>query len=175
MSYHCQFPGPCNLEQPVQHLLHGLSRTGFFLCGLQLVGANHHSYLWLQSWTWPATTRDPWTGTTCRPKHLRGGNYNQALPVVALTHLRTHTPCCCHCQMLWGPHKSAWGSLPFPRDLQLGAASAIFLQVLAIVKSPANRHWLLSLPITSFSPETCSGPYQGANSLLTPKKETVNI
>ena len=41
----CPFPGPYNQEQPVQHFLHGLRRTRCFLHGLQLVGANHCSYL----------------------------------------------------------------------------------------------------------------------------------
>ena len=56
---HCPFPRPYNWEQLVQHLLWELSRKRCFLHGLQEVGANHHSYLWLQRWEWPATTRGP--------------------------------------------------------------------------------------------------------------------
>ena len=41
----CHFPGSCNQEQPMQHLLCGLSETWCFLHGLQVVGAKHHSYL----------------------------------------------------------------------------------------------------------------------------------
>ena len=41
---HCPFPRSYNEEQLVQHLLHGLSGTGCFLHGLQVVGANHCSY-----------------------------------------------------------------------------------------------------------------------------------
>ena len=41
----CPFPGTDNYEQLVQYLLWGLSETRCFLCGLQVVGANHHSYL----------------------------------------------------------------------------------------------------------------------------------
>ena len=47
-------------------------------------------------------------GSTCDPSHLRGwpkrkkkGHCNQAPYTVALTPLRTHPPCNCHCQMLW--------------------------------------------------------------------------
>ena len=40
----------------MQHLLRGLSGTGCFLQGLQEVGANCHSYLWLQRGEWLATT-----------------------------------------------------------------------------------------------------------------------
>ena len=35
----CHVPGSCNEESPLQHLTCGLSETG-----LQVVGANHHSY-----------------------------------------------------------------------------------------------------------------------------------
>ena len=45
-----------------------------------------------------------------------------------------------HCLMLWAPGKSPEDSLQLPRALQLGVASATFLQVLAGVKSPATRH-----------------------------------
>ena len=38
MPDHCHIPGPCNEEQPVQHLLHGLSKTVCFLHGLQVAG-----------------------------------------------------------------------------------------------------------------------------------------
>ena len=35
----------------------GLSRTRCFLQGLQVAGANLCSYLWLQRWEWPTTTK----------------------------------------------------------------------------------------------------------------------
>ena len=114
---------------------------------------------------WPATTRGPWTGTTCNPSHLRGhhrgGHCDWTPPVVALTPLGTHTPYHCHFQMLWTLSKSAWGSLPLPRAMQLGAACDTFPQALATVKSPTTSQWLLALPIASFSLETHSVPCQG--------------
>ena len=44
MPDHCPFPRPYE-EQLVQNILLGLSGTGCFLCGLQVAGTNHHSYL----------------------------------------------------------------------------------------------------------------------------------
>ena len=38
--------------------------TGCFLHGLQVVGANQHSYLWLQRWLWPST---PWVHEKSSP------------------------------------------------------------------------------------------------------------
>ena len=41
----CHFPGSCKQEQPVLHFLCGLSEERCFLRGgLQVEGANHHSY-----------------------------------------------------------------------------------------------------------------------------------
>jgi len=45
MPEHCHVPGPYNWEQPVNHLLHGLSRTECFFHGPQVMGANHCSCL----------------------------------------------------------------------------------------------------------------------------------
>ena len=113
------------------HLLHRLSTTGCLLCDLQVGGANHCSHLRIQRWAWPSTTKGPRTGTTCSPSHLRGhhrgGHCNRAPPIVALTLLGMHMPCCCHYQTLWVWPAPAWGSLPLPRALQLGAARPIFL------------------------------------------------
>ena len=55
--------------------------------------------------------------------------------------------------------------------MQLGLDWATFLQVLATVKSPANKSWILALPIAYFSLETHSGDKR----LLKLKKETGNI
>ena len=91
------------------------------------------------------------------------------------SHLEIHTPCCCYCQRLWVLPTPPRGSLPLPRALQTGAASATSPRVLAIVKHTATRHWLPALPIASISLETHAAPYQGVNSLLTLRKETANI
>ena len=52
-----------------------------------------------------ATTTGTWTKITCSPSHLRGhhreGHCDGTPPVVALTPLGAHPPCCCHCQTLW--------------------------------------------------------------------------
>ena len=41
----------------MQHPLLGLSGAGGFFHGTQVAGANHRSYLRLQRWMWPTTTR----------------------------------------------------------------------------------------------------------------------
>ena len=61
-----------------------------------------------------------------------------------LTPLGTHRPCHCHYQMLQAPSKSARGSWPLLRALQVGVACINFLQVLAAVQSPATRPCPLS-------------------------------
>ena len=45
MLDHCPFPRPYNQEQLVKHLLCGQSGMGCLLCGLQVAGENHCSYL----------------------------------------------------------------------------------------------------------------------------------
>ena len=115
-----------------------------------------------QRGAWSTTTRGLLTGTTCSHSHLRGqqrGQRNQVPPVVALTPLGTHLPCCCHCQMLWVLPTHAW-SLSLPRAWQLGAACATFLWVLATVKGPETRHWLLALSIASISLEVHTAPWK---------------
>ena len=127
-------------------------RLRSILCRLRVAGTNHNSHLRLQRWVWPVTTRDPWTGTTCGPIHIRGqgkwGHWNWAPSVGALTPLGTHKLCCCHCQMIWALPIPAWGSLQLPRALQTEACTT-YLWILATPKGPPNRHWLLALPIAS--------------------------
>ena len=118
----------------------GLSVILCLLCDLQAAGGNHSSHL---RWAWSFTTRGLWTGTICRPKHLRGwqrrGHCNQAPQVVTLTPLGMAPAL-----RLPLPHDpvttyTAW-SLSHPRVLQLGAGCATFLWVLATVKGPVTMH-----------------------------------
>ena len=76
------------------------------------------SYLWLQRWAWPSTTRGLWTwGPSHLWRHHRGGHCDWTQPIFAHTPLGTCTPCHCHWQMLQVLPKSAWSSLPFPRAM----------------------------------------------------------
>ena len=85
------------------------------------------------------------------------GTANRAPFVVALTLLGTHLPCCCHCQMLWAMPTPA-ESLSLPKALQLIAPCITCPWVLATVKGPANKHWLLAMPITSITLEAHPAP-----------------
>ena len=131
------------------------------LCELQAAGANHGNHLRHQSWAWPTTTRGLRTGTACSPSHLRDqqrcGCCNQAPLVDALTPLGRNPPCYCHCQMLLALPTPA-RSLSLPRSLQVGAAYGTFPQVLATVRGPVTRQWLLALPIASISQEAQTAP-----------------
>ena len=126
--------------------------------------ANHHNNLWLLRWVW-VTTGGPWTGTTYSLSHLRGWHrgeqWNWAPPTVAVTPMGTHIPCYSCCQMPQVPPKPAWGSLPLPKALQLGAACTTFLWILAIVKGPVTWHWLQALPTASISLEAHVHPIKG--------------
>ena len=91
------------------------------------------------------------------------------------SHGNAHKHWCCHFQILQALPTTAWGSLSLPRVLQLGKAWATFLWVLATVKGPEIRHWLLALPIAFISLEASTAPYQGDNSLIILRKEAASI
>ena len=78
----------------MQHLLWRLIRMRCFLNGLQEVGVEHHSYLWLQRWEWLTNTRGPCTDTTCGPIHLKGTTEEGTMTehhLLVLSHPREHT------------------------------------------------------------------------------------
>ena len=66
-------------------------------------------------------------------------------------------------------------SLPLLRALKAGATCATSPWVLATVKGPATRNWLLDWPIASISLEAQAAPYQEDNGPHTLRKETASI
>ena len=115
-----------------------------FLNGLQVVGENHHSYHWLQRWAWGSlNSHHLWLQSPQR----RALQLNTTSP-------GSLSPGNSHTLLLTLPN--TWAPLNMPKaphhfqGLKLGVPWAYILQILAAVKSPATRHWLLPYPVPPY-------------------------
>ena len=108
--------------------MHWASGMGCFLCGLHVVGANHHSYLWLQWWAWPATLgvheQELLVAPISSEGITEGGHCYQKPPALSLTPLEKTAlllplPNDLGTSYIWPRHitisqvPATWSSLPY--------------------------------------------------------------
>ena len=138
----------------------GLSTMWHLLHDLQAVGTNHRSHLRHQRGPWPTASRaceqaPPVAPVTAEVGKEEGSAAEHHPLLLSLPWKHTIPAAasakCSGCCLHMSDHSVS-------RALQVGTAYATFLWVLATVKGPATRHWLLALTIASISLEVRIAP-----------------